>query len=101
MAENAGNFFLVHVSTPLQICEQRDRKGLYARARAGTLPDFTGIDSPYEVPVDADVVIDAGCTSVQHAVEQIWAAMSPCALPEPEPAEGWGVAPPLRLSMTR
>ncbi|MCY0905717.1 adenylyl-sulfate kinase [Arthrobacter sp. H14-L1] len=101
MAEKVGTFLLVHVSTPLQICEQRDRKGLYARARAGSLPDFTGIDSPYEVPEDADVVIDAGCTSVQQAVEQIWAEMNPGALPEPDAVEAWGVAPGLHLSMAR
>ncbi len=99
LAENAGHFFLVHISTPLQICEQRDRKGLYARARAGSLPDFTGIDSPYEVPEDADVVIDAGCTGVQQAVDQIWVAMSPCAVPGPDPVEAWGPASGPRFSV--
>ncbi|HEY7042165.1 MAG TPA: adenylyl-sulfate kinase [Nocardioidaceae bacterium] len=54
MVERAGGgFVLVHVSTPLEECERRDRKGLYAKARAGEIPDFTGISSPYEEPVDA------------------------------------------------
>jgi len=48
-----GGFVLIHVSTPLEECERRDRKGLYAKARAGEIPDFTGISSPYEAPVDA------------------------------------------------
>ena len=56
LAERHGAFLLVHVSTPLAVCEARDRKGLYARARAGEIADFTGISSPYEVPDDADVV---------------------------------------------
>ncbi len=48
-----GGFVLVHVATPLEECERRDRKGLYAKARAGEIPDFTGISSPYEAPVDS------------------------------------------------
>jgi sulfate adenylyltransferase len=59
MVEDAGGaFFLVHVATPLEECERRDRKGLYAKARAGEIPEFTGISSPYEVPGDADVRVD-------------------------------------------
>jgi len=53
-----GDFVLVWVSTPLAACEARDRKGLYAQARAGTLTGFTGIDDPYEEPADADLVLD-------------------------------------------
>ncbi len=54
MTERAGGgFVLVHVATPLEECERRDRKGLYAKARAGEIPDFTGISSPYEAPTDA------------------------------------------------
>ena len=51
----ASRFILVHVATPLEVCEARDTKGLYARARAGELRDFTGIDSPYEEPVHCDL----------------------------------------------
>ena len=54
MTEQAGGgFVLIHVATPLEECERRDRKGLYAKARAGEIPDFTGISSPYEAPTDA------------------------------------------------
>ena len=60
-------FLLVHISTPLEVCEQRDRKGLYAKARAGTISDFTGISSPYEAPDDADLVIDASAVSAYEA----------------------------------
>lgn len=71
MAEPHGTFLLVHVSTPLEVCEARDRKGLYARARAGEVPEFTGISSPYEVPDDADVTIDTTTVDVEEAVERI------------------------------
>jgi sulfate adenylyltransferase len=67
MVEEAGGFVLVHVSTPLDTCEQRDRKGLYARARAGSIPEFTGISDPYETPADADLRIDTRHTSVDEA----------------------------------
>lgn len=72
LAEAAGAvFLLVYISTPLEVCEARDRKGLYAKARAGELPDFTGISSPYEVPEDADIVIDTSVVSVEDAVERV------------------------------
>ena len=62
-------FFLVHVSTPLEVAEARDPKGHYRRARAGEIRDFTGIDSPYEAPAEADLVIDTTITSVADAVQ--------------------------------
>ena len=52
-----GGYVLVHVATPLEVCEERDRKGLYAKARAGIIPEFTGISDPYEEPIDADIVL--------------------------------------------
>jgi len=52
-----GGYVLVYVSTPLEVCEQRDRKGLYAKARAGIIKEFTGISDPYEAPTDADIVL--------------------------------------------
>ena len=58
MVQQSGGFVLVHVNTPLEICEQRDRKGLYAKARAGLIKEFTGISDPYESPTDADVTIE-------------------------------------------
>ncbi|WP_422673558.1 adenylyl-sulfate kinase [Bailinhaonella thermotolerans] len=71
MVEQFGDFVLVHVSTPLEECERRDRKGLYARARAGEIPEFTGISDPYEEPDDADLVIDTTNISVETAVNRV------------------------------
>ncbi|GAA4373677.1 adenylyl-sulfate kinase [Paeniglutamicibacter cryotolerans] len=71
LAEEAGGFLLVHVSTPLEICEQRDRKGLYAKARAGLIGDFTGISSPYETPLEPDLTIDTTLVPVATAVDLI------------------------------
>ncbi|QSX41423.1 adenylyl-sulfate kinase [Shewanella cyperi] len=53
-----GEFIEVHVATPLEVCESRDPKGLYQKARAGEIKDFTGISAPYEAPVGAELVID-------------------------------------------
>jgi sulfate adenylyltransferase len=75
MAEAHGAFLLVWVSTPLAVCESRDRKGLYARARAGQVAEFTGISSPYEEPRDADLVIDTTATGVDEAVAQVRLAL--------------------------
>jgi sulfate adenylyltransferase len=75
MVEPPAVFVLVHVSTPLSVCEARDRKGMYARARAGELPDFTGISSPYEPPDDADVVVDTSTTDVATAVTAVKQAL--------------------------
>ena len=69
MVEDAGaEFVLVHVATPLEECERRDRKGLYARARAGEIPEFTGISSPYEEPEDATVRIDTTGRTIEDAL---------------------------------
>ncbi len=68
MVERNGGFVLVHVATPLAVCEARDRKGLYAKARAGLVAEFTGVSSPYEVPADADFRIDTSMMSVDDAV---------------------------------
>lgn len=62
-----GGFILVYAATPLEVCEQRDRKGLYARARAGILKEFTGISDPYEVPADADVTLNTAEVGVEAA----------------------------------
>jgi sulfate adenylyltransferase len=74
-AGGPGSFVLVWVSTPLEVCEARDVKGLYAKARAGELRGFTGIDDPYEPPADADLVIDAGTVPVADAVAEIVAVL--------------------------
>jgi len=76
MAEGAGaTFVLVHVATPLEECERRDRKGLYARARAGEIPEFTGISSPYEEPADAEVVVDTTGTDIATALAPVLAEL--------------------------
>ena len=72
MVEDAGGIFvLVHVATPLEECERRDRKGLYAKARAGEIPEFTGISSPYEEPADATVRVDTTGRSVEDALGDV------------------------------
>ena len=74
MVEDAGGaFVLVHVATPLEECERRDRKGLYAKARAGEIPEFTGISSPYEVPEDAAVRVDTTGRSIADALDDVLA----------------------------
>lgn len=69
--ESFGGFIEVFVATPLDICEQRDRKGLYAKARQGILKHFTGIDDPYEIPESAEIVINTSNTNPQQCVEKI------------------------------
>ncbi|MGA2643934.1 MAG: bifunctional sulfate adenylyltransferase/adenylylsulfate kinase [Candidatus Sulfotelmatobacter sp.] len=71
MIEPYGGFILVHVATSVEVCEQRDRKGLYAKARAGILKEFTGISDPYEVPADAEVTINTGELSPEEAAQEI------------------------------
>jgi sulfate adenylyltransferase len=66
-----GGFLLVHVATPLEVCEQRDRKGLYAKARAGIVKEFTGISDPYEEPADADMTIDTTDVTPEEAAQEI------------------------------
>ncbi|WP_207908857.1 adenylyl-sulfate kinase [Pseudonocardia endophytica] len=75
MVEAHGRFVLVHVSTPLEVCEARDRKGLYAKARRGEIAEFTGISDPYETPTDAELTIDASRVDVAEAVERVLAAL--------------------------
>jgi sulfate adenylyltransferase len=71
MVEPFGGFILVHISTPIATCEQRDRKGLYAKARAGILKEFTGISDPYEEPKDAEVVINTADLTPEEAAQEI------------------------------
>jgi sulfate adenylyltransferase len=71
MIDSHGGFVLVHVATPLESCEQRDRKGLYAKARAGIVKEFTGISDPYEAPTDAEVVINTAELSAEEAAQEI------------------------------
>jgi sulfate adenylyltransferase len=72
LALTAGaGFVLVHISTPLDVCEDRDRKGLYAKARQGQLTGMTGVDAPYELPHDADLVVDTSRLSIDEAVDSV------------------------------
>jgi sulfate adenylyltransferase len=106
MTEAAGGaFFLVHVATPLEECERRDRKGLYAKARRGEIPDFTGISSPYEVPEDADLRIDTTGRSIDDCRDEVLDALAAGgfvadardAPDEGAPAGQAGTADPIRV----
>ena len=66
-----GNFIEVYVNTPLEECERRDVKGLYRKAREGNIPNFTGISSPYEIPIDPEIVIDTNRQSLKESVKLI------------------------------
>ena len=68
MVTQAGDFLLVYVATPIDVCAARDRKGLYAKARAGLIDGLTGVSDPYEEPADADLVIDTSAVTPQEAV---------------------------------
>jgi len=67
-----GGFVLVYVVAPLDVCEGRDPKGLYAKARAGRVANFTGLSDPYEPPHDADVVVDTTILGPEEAAERVW-----------------------------
>jgi len=71
MVQPCGGFVLVHVATPLEVCEARDRKGMYAKARAGIIKEFTGISDPYEIPEDANVVIDTSDLAPVAATREV------------------------------
>jgi sulfate adenylyltransferase len=71
MISEYGGFYEIYVSTPLEVCEARDRKGLYAKARAGIVKEFTGVSDPYETPQHAELVIDTQYTPVQEALTLI------------------------------
>jgi sulfate adenylyltransferase len=75
MVEEHGMFVLVHVATPLEECERRDRKGLYAMARRGEIPEFTGISDPYDVPTDAEVVVDTTGRTIDACVDDVYNAL--------------------------
>ncbi|MEL7242910.1 MAG: adenylyl-sulfate kinase [Cyanobacteria bacterium J06573_2] len=69
------DFVEVHVNTPLEICEARDVKGLYARARAGEIKGFTGIDDPYEVPTNPEVICESGKETVEESANKVIGAL--------------------------
>src|SRR5271157_2406108 len=94
MVTEVGDFLLIYVSTPVDVCAARDRKGLYAKARAGLITGFTGVSDPYEEPRDADLVLDTSVMTRQQAVDAVlklltaggWLASTP-----DEPAEPGGI----------
>ena len=71
MVSQVGDFLLIHVATPVEVCEARDRKGLYAKARAGLIDNFTGVNDPYEEPTDAMLVIDTSVVEREQATAAI------------------------------
>lgn len=71
MVEAVGGFIEIYVATPIETCESRDRKGLYAKARAGLIPEFTGVSDPYEVPEHPELSIDTTNLGIEEAIQQI------------------------------
>ena len=67
----AGDFIEIHCAADLAVCEERDTKGLYAKARAGEIKEFTGISSPYEAPEAPELRVDTGSQSLEQSVEQV------------------------------
>lgn len=75
--EGGFDFIEVFVDTPLAVCERRDPKGLYRRARAGQIAEFTGITAPYEPPLEPEITLHPDCQSIAESVEQLVAAVLP------------------------
>lgn len=71
------NYIEVFVDAPIEVCEQRDVKGLYKKARAGEVKNFTGIDSPYEIPDSPDVTIETGVLSVEESIGRLMEVILP------------------------
>ncbi len=71
LVERYGRFVLVHLSTPLEVCEQRDVKGLYAKARAGEIKGFTGVDDPYEPPAGPEVTCYTDKETVEESAQKV------------------------------
>jgi sulfate adenylyltransferase len=72
LIEQHGAFIEIHVATPLEVCEARDRKGLYAKARKGLIPEFTGISDPYETPQNPELRIDTAAMNPMEAAQEIF-----------------------------
>ena len=75
--DRIGDFLEVYVSAPLDVCEERDVKGLYKRARAGEIKDFTGIDDPYEAPLNPDINCQTHLETLEESVAKVMAALQP------------------------
>ncbi|ALP53377.1 adenylyl-sulfate kinase [Candidatus Tenderia electrophaga] len=70
-----GDFIEIYCKCDLDVCEERDVKGLYKKARAGEIPEFTGINSPYEEPLNPEIIVDTAAQSIEDSVEQIIRAL--------------------------
>ena len=68
---NPGDFIEIHCAADLSVCEERDTKGLYAKARAGEIKEFTGISSPYEAPEQPELNVNTGNSSLDSCVDQV------------------------------
>jgi sulfate adenylyltransferase len=96
LVTEVGDFLLIYISTPVDVCAARDRKGLYAQARAGLIQGFTGVSDPYEEPRDADLVLDTSVMTRQQAVDAVlkllitggWLADAPDESAEPNGTAG-------------
>jgi len=101
LVSRTGDFLLVWVSTPVDVCAARDRKGLYAKARAGLIQGFTGVSDPYEEPRDADLVLDTSAMTRAQAVDAVlellvqggWLSPEPGRPGEPGPGGPTGAGP--------
>lgn len=71
IVEQEGEFVLVYVKAPLEVCEERDPKGMYAQAREGKIDNFTGISHPFQKPIDPDIVVDTASNDPEACVEEI------------------------------
>ena len=74
-AKHEGRFIEVHVATPVELCSERDVKGLYAKQRAGKLSGLTGVDDPYEAPLSPEIRIDTSGKTLEESVEELWQAL--------------------------
>ncbi len=75
-AMHAGRFVEVHVATPVEVCSERDVKGLYAKQRSGELTGLTGVDDPYEPPLNPEVTVPTHEQSIEESVESVWRALN-------------------------
>jgi adenylylsulfate kinase len=90
---NGGDFIEVHLAASVETCEGRDPKGLYQKARAGEIPNFTGISAPYEPPLNPELVLDTGSLSVEQGVARLIEYLEEKGYLSPDPRSGTGGEP--------
>jgi adenylylsulfate kinase len=90
---DGGDFIEVHLAASVETCEGRDPKGLYQKARAGEIPNFTGISAPYEPPLDPELVLDTGPLSVEESVSRLIEYLEEKGYLSPDPRSGTGGEP--------